>query len=101
MGQFKLDARARLSIDIALAAAGGDDERLRLAEQSARSLGFTGAELDALRQGSSFDFQLSRAIALALAPNSDNRDRSRRAGLDERVCRAIEAIVAGRSGLLT
>lgn len=101
MGQFKLDARARLSIDIALAAAGGDDERLRLAEQSARSLGFTGAEIDALRQGSSFDFQLSRAIALALAPNSDNRDRGLRAGLDERVCQAIEAIAAGKSGLLT
>ncbi|KQW30258.1 hypothetical protein ASE36_21820 [Rhizobium sp. Root274] len=98
MGQFKLDTRARFSIDIALAAAGGDDERLRLSEQSARSLGFTGAELDALRQGSSFDFQLSRAITLALAPDSDSRDRARRAGLDEQVCQAIEAFAAAKSG---
>jgi hypothetical protein len=68
MGHFKLDAPASLSLEIALAAATGNDERLRLAEKSARSLSFTGAELDALRQGSSFDFERSRAIALALAP---------------------------------
>ncbi|TPP05376.1 hypothetical protein [Rhizobium glycinendophyticum] len=99
MGHIRLDARTRLSIDIALAAAGGDDERLRLAEKSARSLGLTGADLDALRQGSSFDFQLSRAIALALSPNSENRDRARRAGLDDRVCQAIEAFAASKAGL--
>lgn len=97
MGQFKLDARARLSIDIALAAASGDAERLRRREEAARSLGLTGAELDALRKGSSFDFQLSRAIGLALAPHAESRDRARRAGLDERACQAIEAFASGKA----
>jgi len=98
MGQFKLDARARLSIDIALAAASGDGERLSRGEQAARALGLTGAELDALRKGSSFDFQLSRAIGLALVPDADSRDRARRAGLDEQACAAIEAFATDQAG---
>lgn len=101
MGQFTLDARAQLSINIALAAANGDGERLRLGEQTARRLGFTGAELDALRRGSSFDFQLSRAIGLALAPDAEHRDRALRAGLDEQACRAIEAFAARKAGRRT
>lgn len=91
MGRFTLDARARVSIDVALAAADGDGERLRRGETVARALGLTGAELDALRKGSSFDYLLSRAIELALAPDAESRDRARRAGLDEPTCQAIEA----------
>lgn len=94
MGRFKLDARARLSIDIALAAASGDGERLDRKEASARALGLNGAELDALRKGLSFDFQLSRAIGLALAPNAERRDSARRAGLDEHDIEIIEAFAA-------
>ncbi|MCV3768912.1 hypothetical protein [Rhizobium sp. TRM95796] len=98
MGQFRLDDRAKLSIDIALAAAGGDGERLRRGEQAARLLGLTGAELDALHNGSSFDFRLSRAIGLAISPGAESRGRARRAGLDEQDCRAIEDYAAGSSG---
>ncbi len=94
MGRFKLDARTRLSIDIALAAARGDGERLSRGEEAARVLGLAGAELDALCKGSSFDFRMSRAVGLALSPHEASRDRARHAGLDQQVCAAIEAFAA-------
>lgn len=97
MNPFKLDARATLSIDIALAAASGDGERLSHGEQAARILGLTGAELNALRKGWSFEFQLSRAIGLALAPHDASRERAQRAGLDHKACEAIEAFAASRA----
>ncbi|CAH0340907.1 hypothetical protein [Rhizobium sp. CECT 9324] len=102
MTGFNLGPRARLSIELALAATSGDDHMMRPLEKDARTLGMTGAEIDMARSGSSFDFQVSKAIALALAPNSERRTCAMAAGIDAQVCAEIEAIAAShmtRSGL--
>jgi len=91
---FKLDARARLSVELALTANSGDDDLMRRLEKGARMLGMTGAEIDMDRSGSSFDFQLSKAIALALAPNSQRRACAMTAGIEAQVCAEIETIAA-------
>lgn len=54
----------------------------------------SGAEIDMARNGSSFDFQLSSVIALALALNDEQRERATRAGLDVQVCADIENMAA-------
>ncbi|WP_087001484.1 hypothetical protein [Rhizobium sullae] len=92
MTGFKLDARARLSIELALTAASGDSVFIRQQEKDAKALGMTGAEIDMARSGSSFDFQLSRAIALALTINDERRARATRAGLGAQVCADIETM---------
>jgi hypothetical protein len=94
MSGFLLDDRMRLSIEVALAAASGDTRRLCRAEDAAMAAGMTGAEIDAFRRGESFDFQLSRAIGLALAPDQELLRRARRAGLSDRVCMDIAALAA-------
>lgn len=57
-----------------------------------------GAEIDASRQGSSFDFRISRAIALALVSGDEDR-RARRAhaakaGIGGAACVQIESFAA-------
>ncbi len=94
MTGFKLDARARLSIELALTATSGDDELMRRLNEDARTWGMTGAEIDMARSGSSFDFQLSKAIALALAPDSERRACAMTAGIDATVCAEIEKMAA-------
>lgn len=94
MSGFKFDARARLSIELALAASSGDLLDNRKREESAKRFGMTGAEIDALRQGSSFDFQLSRAVALALTMDHEDRERAMKAGLDAQTCAEVEGVAA-------
>lgn len=101
MAGFKLDARARLSIELALAADSGDAEFVRSLENEASALGMTGAEIDMVRSGSSFDFQLSKAIALARDPNKESRACAMTAGIDAMVCAEIEKMASqylNRSG---
>jgi hypothetical protein len=89
MSGFNLDARARLSIELALTAGRGDPI-LAQQEKDAKELGMTGAEIDMARKGSSFDFQLSKAIAVALEPTVERRERALKAGIDRRACTSIE-----------
>jgi hypothetical protein len=89
MSGFNLDARARLSIELALTAGRGDPI-LAQQEKDAKELGMTGAEIDMARKGSSFDFQLSKAIAVALEPTVERRERALKAGIDARACTSIE-----------
>lgn len=98
MAGFRLDERARLSIELALTAGRGDTLLLQRQDADAKRLGMTGAEVDAARRGSSFDFPISRAIALALASNdedrSSRRERAVKAGIDGRACLEIEHLAA-------
>jgi hypothetical protein len=89
MSGFNLDARARLSIELALTAGRGDPI-LAQQEKDAKELGMTGAEIDMARKGSSFDFQLSKAIAVALEPTVERRECALKAGIDTRACTSIE-----------
>lgn len=95
---FTLDARARLTIELALTAHGGDPLARRRQEEQARALGLSGAEIDAARHGRSFDVRISIALALATADGEEERQRHRKralaAGLDAETCRAIEALAA-------
>ena len=54
MAGFKLDVRARLSIELALTAGRGDPNFVQQQEKDAKALGMTGAEIDMARKGSSF-----------------------------------------------
>jgi len=90
MSGFNLDARARLSIELALTAGRGDPILAQQQEKDAKELGMTGAEIDMARKGSSFDFQLSKAIAVALEPTVERRERALKAGIDRRACTSIE-----------
>lgn len=94
MTGFKLDAKARLSIKLALVAAHGDMSSADQQEEDARALGMTGAEIDMARAGSSFDFQLSKAIALALEPNVEQRERAMKVGIDAQACTDLERLAA-------
>lgn len=94
MAGFKLEARARLSIELALTAGRGDPIFARQQEMDAKALGMTGAEVDMARKGSSFDFQLSKAIAVALKPDAEHRERALKAGIGTRACADIERLAA-------
>ncbi|NNH32621.1 hypothetical protein C9413_25190 [Rhizobium sp. SEMIA 4085] len=83
-----------MSIELALTAGRRDPIFVRQQEKDAKALGMTGAEIDLARNGSSFDFQLSRAMALALSSNAENRERGMKAGLDAQACADIERIAA-------
>jgi hypothetical protein len=108
MSAFTLDGRVRLSIALALADRGRNPARPPDREAEARRLGMCGAEIDAARQGRSFDARTSRALALAMAAVARDRDRHHaeraravRSGIPDAVCRAIEgfaeACVASRN----
>ncbi|TWB29395.1 hypothetical protein [Nitrospirillum viridazoti] len=86
-----LDGRARLSIELALTAGSPDPRQ----DAAARALGMSGAEIDAARQGWSFDVRTSLALGLALAAEDlrqDRRARALKAGIPEAACREIEAL---------
>ncbi|MDH4438824.1 MAG: hypothetical protein QE284_00340 [Rhizobium sp.] len=101
MRRFEIDARARLSIELALSAKNAAHIDVQRQEKEAKNLGMTGADIDIARSGSSFDFQLTKVIAFALAPSEKNRESAIKAGLDARVCTSIERIAASyMSGLL-
>ncbi|MBP2302723.1 hypothetical protein [Azospirillum picis] len=67
MAGVTLDERTRLSIEIALTAHSGCLPLLQRQDADASRLGMTDAEVDAARRGSSFDFSIAQATALALA----------------------------------
>jgi hypothetical protein len=92
MAGFNLDARARLSIELALTAGRGDPIFARQQEIDAKAV--AEAEVDMARKGSSFDFRLSKAIGLALKPDAGHRERAMKAGIDARACADIERLAA-------
>lgn len=98
MAGFTFNERARLSIELALTAGSGNVPLLLRQDAEANRLGLTGAEVDAARKGSSFDFPISQAIALALASSDEERtvrrERAARAGIDGRTCLEIERLAA-------
>ncbi|USI74691.1 hypothetical protein [Sphingomonas morindae] len=94
----------RILIEMALTARGGDEPRRRRQDAEARRLGVCGAEIDAARDGRSFDAINSQALDLARAaagPDSGRRRRAsiqaRKAGLTEAQCREIEIMAAALS----
>lgn len=107
MSAFTLDRRVRLSIALALADRGRNPPRPPDREAEARRLGMCGAEIDAARQGRSFDARTSRALALTVAAvardmdRHDERARAVRSGIPDAVCREIEdfaeEVVASRN----
>jgi hypothetical protein len=95
---FKFDARARLSVELALTAGGCNPSREQWQESEARSLGMSGAEIDVARQGRGFDVTVSSAIALALTDGADldsARARAVKSGISQAVCSEIELFAAG------
>jgi hypothetical protein len=101
MSDFILDKRVRLSIELALTADSADPGRRSQQEDTARTLGMTGAEIDVARRGSSFDALTSIAVALAIASRNadeaalaDVLHRAINAGISEEVCRQIAACAA-------
>jgi hypothetical protein len=106
MSSFTLDGRARLSIALALVDGNRDGPVPPDREAEARRLGLCGAEIDAARQGRSFDARTSRALALALAAAAhdsdrvaDERRRAVKSGLSEEVCREIERLAESFAAL--
>ncbi|WP_245930729.1 hypothetical protein [Methylobacterium radiodurans] len=106
MSSFTLDGRARLSIALALVDGNRDVPVSADREAEARRLGLCGAEIDAARQGRSFDARTSRALALALAAAAhdgdrlaDERERAARSGISAEVCREIERLAESFAAL--
>lgn len=104
MNRNALDDRTRLAIELALTSGKDDTALIERQDASARRLGFTGAEIDAARQGWSFDVRASAALALAAAreekAQARQREKALRAGLSEGACREIEGL-ARRLGVAT
>lgn len=90
----KLDARTRLSVEMALTKDRGASALIQDQDQAAARLGMCGAEIDAARAGRSFDLRGSRALELALGARGNERFELRRrafqAGLGDEVCLEIE-----------
>lgn len=87
-----IDPRARLSIELALTGTNASKPLLAKQEEAGRALGMTGAEMDVARRGSSFDFNTSIAISLALNACRETRQRAISAGVSEETCEEIERI---------
>lgn len=87
-----INPRARLSIELALTGTNGSKPLLAKQEEAGRALGMTGAEMDVARRGSSFDFNTSIAVLLALNVCRETRRRAIRAGISEETCEEIERI---------
>jgi len=101
MQNSKLDARTRLSIEMALTGDQGAPDLIRQQNDEAARIGMCGAEIDAARAGRSFDLRGTRALELALAVKRGNdrdvRARAIHAGIEEEACYEIERI-AGAHG---
>lgn len=87
-----IDPRARLSIELALTGTNASKPLLAKQEEAGRALGMTGAEMDVARRGSSFDFNTSIAVSLALNACRETRQRAILAGISEETCEEIERI---------
>lgn len=84
MAGFKLEAKARLSIELALTAGRGDPIFARQQEIDAKAVDIAGAEVDMARKGSSFDFRLSKRPSPQTrrrAPRARHESRYRRTNL--------------------
>ncbi|MBB4008150.1 hypothetical protein [Allorhizobium taibaishanense] len=92
MASSSIDPRVRLSIELALTGTTASEALLAKQEGSGRALGMTGAEMDIARRGSSFDFNTSAAVSLALNACRETRQRALRTGLSEKACAEIERI---------
>ena len=92
MASSSIDPRVRLSVELALTGTGASKSVLAKQEEAGRVLGMTGAEMDIARRGSSFDFNTSVALSLALKPCRETLGRALRAGLSEDACAEIERI---------
>ncbi|PND26265.1 hypothetical protein [Sinorhizobium sp. M4_45] len=92
MASSSIDPRVRLSIELALTRTNASKALLAKQEEAGRALGMTGAEMDIARRGSSFDFETSVAVSLALNASRETHQRALRAGLSEEVCAEIELI---------
>ncbi|MGO7733245.1 hypothetical protein ELG72_37525 [Rhizobium leguminosarum] len=92
MAGLPIHPRVRLSIELALTANNGSATLLAKQEEAGRALAMTGAEMDIARRGSSFDFNTSVAVSLALNACRDTRQRERGAGFSEETCEEIERI---------
>lgn len=97
MKDFALAGRARWSVELALTAGSADPLVRRQQDIDACAAGLCGAEIDAARHGRSFDVQISRALALAIAvrdgrDGAAERDCARRAGITEEICDEIEEL---------
>lgn len=92
MASSSIDPRVRLSIELALTGTDASKPLLAKQEEVGRALGMTGAEMDIARRGSSFDFNTSVAISLALNACQETRQRALRVGLSEETCAEIERI---------
>jgi len=92
MASSSIDPRVRLSIELALTGPNASKPLLEKQEEAGRALGMTGAEMDIARRGSSFDFNTSIAVKLALNACRETRQRALRAGLSEEACAEIERI---------
>lgn len=97
MSNFKFDARARLSVELALSAADESPSEAERQEAKARALGMSGAEIDVARQGRSFEVVISAAITLAVAVGTDRakaRTRAAKAGITPAIREEIESFAA-------
>ncbi|TWF47561.1 hypothetical protein [Neorhizobium alkalisoli] len=92
MASSSIDPRVRLSIELALTGTNASNTLLAKQEEAGRALGMTGAEMDMARRGSSFDFETSIAISLALNACQETHQRALRAGLSEEASAEIERI---------
>lgn len=90
MASSSIDPRVRLSIELALTGTNASKLLLAKQEEAGRALGMTGAEMDVARRGSSFDFETSITISLALNACQETHQRALRAGLSEEACVEIE-----------
>lgn len=101
MQTSRLDARTRLSIELAFVGHQGGPALMRRQEQAAMRLGMCGAEVDAARAGRSFDRRITRALELALAAGQDDQDAARsnalQAGIDESACDEIMRLARTRA----
>ncbi len=80
MAGSSIDPRARFSIELALTGTNASKPLLAKQEEAGRALGMTGAEMDVARRGSSFEFNTSIAVSLALdclSRNAPARTRRR------------------------
>lgn len=92
MASSLIDPRVEFSIQLALTRIAAGPALLAKQEEAGRALGMTGAEMDVARRGSSFDFNTSIAVSLALNACRETRQRALRSGLSEEACAEIERL---------
>lgn len=97
MSDLMLDERLEMAIALSLTLGDPGGMLFRAQEEEARRLGFCGAEIDAARQGRSFDVRTSQALALAAATSAGDEGRrqrelakAERLGISCGVCQAIQ-----------